>query len=53
MARRTRTSRSQLDRMLDPANTRVRLDTLFKAATAVGPMVWLELVDGPGRRAAR
>ena len=53
MARRMRTSRSQLDRLLDPDNTRVRLDTLYKAATAVGRMVRLELVDGPGRRAAR
>ena len=53
MARRMRTSRSQLDRLLDPANTRVQLDTLYKAATAIGRMVRLELVDAPGRRAAR
>ena len=53
MARRMRTSRSQLDRLLDPDNTRVQLDTLYKAATAVGRMVRLELVDGPGGRAAR
>ncbi|MFQ5763371.1 MAG: helix-turn-helix domain-containing protein [Rhodospirillales bacterium] len=53
MARRMRTSRSQLDRLLDPDNTRVRLDTLYKAATAVGRMVRLELVDGPRGRAAR
>ncbi len=53
MARRMRTSRSQLDRLLDPANTRVQLDTLYKAATAVGRTVRLELVDGLGRRAAR
>ncbi len=43
MARRMRTSRSQLDRLLDPANTKVRLDTLFKAARAVGRSVRLEL----------
>jgi antitoxin HicB len=36
MARRMRTSRSQLDRVLDPACTTVQLDTLIKAATAVG-----------------
>ena len=53
MARRMRTSRSQLDRLLDPANTRVQLDTLYKAASAVGRMVRLELVGGPARRAAR
>ena len=36
MARRMRTSRSQLDRVLDPACTTVQLDTLIKAASAVG-----------------
>lgn len=36
MARRMRTSRSQLDRVLDPACTTVRLDTLIRAASAVG-----------------
>ncbi len=43
MARRMRTSRSQLDRLLDPANTKIRLDTLFKAARAVGRSVRLEI----------
>ena len=43
MARRMRTSRSQLDRLLDPANTKIRLDTLIKAARAVGRSVRLEL----------
>ena len=36
MARRMRTSRSQLDRVLDPACTTVQLDTLIRAASAVG-----------------
>ncbi|WP_430511535.1 Fis family transcriptional regulator [Pannonibacter phragmitetus] len=36
MARRMRTSASQLERILDPSNDRVQLDTLLKAATAVG-----------------
>jgi antitoxin HicB len=36
MARRMRTSRSQLDRVLDPDCTTVQLDTLIKAASAVG-----------------
>ena len=36
MARRKGTSRSQLDRVLDPAYTAVQLDTLIKAASAVG-----------------
>ena len=43
MARRMKTSRSQLDRLLDPDNTRIRLDTLYKAASAVGRTVRLEL----------
>ena len=43
MARRMNTSRSQLDRLLDPDNTKIRLDTLFKAARAVGRTVRLEL----------
>ena len=36
MARRMRTSRSQVERVLDPACTMVQLDTLIKAAGAVG-----------------
>ncbi len=36
MAKRMGTSRSQLDRVLDPANTKIQLDTLIKAARAVG-----------------
>ncbi len=43
MARRMNTSRSQIDRLLDPANTRIQLDTLFKAARAVGRSVRLEI----------
>jgi len=36
MAKRMGTSRSQLDRVLDPANVTIQLDTLIKAARAVG-----------------
>ncbi len=36
MARRMRTSRSQLDRVLDPRCTGVQLGTLVRAAQAVG-----------------
>ncbi len=43
MARRMRTSRSQLDRLLDPDNTRIQLETLYKAARAVGRTVRLEI----------
>ena len=44
MARRMNTSRTQLGRLLDPQHTRIRLDTLYKAARAVGREVKLELV---------
>ena len=44
MARRMRTSRSQLDRLLDPENESVTLSTLQKAAAAIGREVRLELV---------
>jgi antitoxin HicB len=36
MARRMKTSATQLGRLLDPENDRVQLDTLVKAASAVG-----------------
>lgn len=39
MARKMATSRSQLDRVLDPDNISVQLDTLIKAARAVGKEV--------------
>ena len=44
MAKRMQTSRPQLDRLLDPDNGNVTLDTLTKAAAAVGRKVRLELV---------
>ena len=44
MARRMQTSRSQLDRLLDPENESVTLSTLQKAAAAIGREVRLELV---------
>jgi antitoxin HicB len=43
MAQRMSTSRSQLDRVLDPANLSVQLDTLIKAANAVGKTVEIKL----------
>jgi DNA-binding Xre family transcriptional regulator len=36
LARRMRTSRSAVDRLLDPSNPSVTLDTLQRAAQAVG-----------------
>ena len=44
MARRMRTSRVQLDRLLDPTNDSVTLATLRRAAAVVGREVRLELV---------
>ena len=43
MARRMKTSRAQLDRLLGPENDKVQLDTLYKAASAVGKELYLEL----------
>ena len=42
-ARKLQTSRSQLDRLLDPENTGVTLDALSRAAHAVGRELQLEL----------
>lgn len=44
MARRMRTSRAALDRLLDPENAAVTLSTLQKAAAVVGRELRLELV---------
>jgi antitoxin HicB len=44
VARRMRTSRAQLDRLLDPDNYGVTLVTLGRAAAVVGREVRLELV---------
>ena len=44
MARRMETSRSQLDRLLDPESNSVTLETLTRAARAIGRQVKLELV---------
>ncbi len=44
LARRMRTSRAQLDRLLDPDNESVTLGTLTRAAHAVGRNLKMELV---------
>ena len=43
MAKRLDTSRSQLDRLLDPDNDKVTLATLSRAAKVVGRQLTLEL----------
>lgn len=44
LAKRMKTSRAQLDRLLDPDNESVTLDTLTRAAHAVGRQLRMELV---------
>ena len=44
MARRMKTSRAALDRLLDPSNASVTLQTLSRAAKAVGRDLRVELV---------
>jgi DNA-binding phage protein len=45
MAERMGTSRSQLDRLLDPENSAVHLQTIARAARAVGKRLRMEMVD--------
>lgn len=44
LAKRMKTSRSQLDRLLDPANTQVQLDTIQRAAAALERTLVIEIV---------
>jgi antitoxin HicB len=52
MAERLHTSRSQLDRLLDPTQTAVQLDTIAKAAHAVGLRIKFDMVPMARRVAA-
>jgi DNA-binding Xre family transcriptional regulator len=45
MAERMGTSRSQLDRLLDPENSAVHLQTIARAARAVGKRLRMEMID--------
>jgi antitoxin HicB len=45
MAARMETSRTQVDRLLDPDNLKIQFDSLVKAATAIGKHVEIRLVD--------
>jgi antitoxin HicB len=51
MARQLRTSRSQLDRLLDPQNISVTLDTITRAARVLGKRVIIRVTDAKTRRA--
>jgi antitoxin HicB len=44
LAKRMKTSRAQLERLLDPDNESVTLDTLTRAARAVGRHLRMELI---------
>ena len=45
MAKRMQTSRSQLDRFLDPNNDKVLLETVQRAASAIGKRASISLED--------
>jgi DNA-binding phage protein len=45
MAERMGTSRSQLDRLLDPRNPNVHLTTIARAARVVGKRLHIDMVD--------
>lgn len=47
MADRLRTSRSQLDRLLDPRYSGVTLGTLSRAAIALGKRLKVQVIDAP------
>jgi antitoxin HicB len=46
MAKQLGTSRSQVDRLLDPAYTGISIATVSKAAHVIGKRIRLEIVDG-------
>lgn len=50
MARDLKTSRSQLDRLLDPKNTAVSLETLARAARVLGKRLVLQIEDRKPRK---
>jgi antitoxin HicB len=45
LAKELRTSRSQLNRLLDPQNAAVSLDTITRAARALGKKVIIRIAD--------
>ena len=51
MATQLQTSRSQLDRLLDPGNASVTLDTITRAARALGKRVIIRVADVKAKRA--
>jgi antitoxin HicB len=51
MAKQLRTSRSQLDRLLDPQNVSVTLDTITRAARVLGKRLIIRVTDLKAKRA--
>ena len=50
MAKRMKTSRAALERLLDPENGSVTLQTLERAALALGKRIQIELVNVSGQK---
>jgi hypothetical protein len=50
MAKELRTSRSQLDRLLDPENSAVTLDTMSRAARVLGKRLVVRVADAKPKR---
>jgi antitoxin HicB len=51
MAKQLHSSRSQLDRLLDPQNVSVTLDTITRAAKALGKRVIIRVADVKTKKA--
>jgi len=51
MAKQLHTSRSQLDRLLDPRNVSVTLDTITRAAKVLGKRVIIRVANAKAKRA--
>jgi transcriptional regulator with XRE-family HTH domain len=47
LAKRMKTSRAALDRLLDPTNPSVTLSTLGKVACALGRTLRVEIIEAP------
>lgn len=45
MAQKIHTSRSALDRLLDPENTSITLHTMYKAVAGIGKQIQIQIVD--------
>ncbi len=50
MAKRLKTSRSQIDRLLDPGYLGISLDTMSRAAHALGKRIHIHVVEGGTER---